>query len=452
MVFFGRTMIFYVLTPVLILTLMLGRATSSEVSFTGQVNGKEFRLAWEKDFSSPKIYITRGLKEGHPLTHQDGLWKLEMAGDHRITVRVNKVSEATHIVLREERKGKYFYFAWSELAGQSGPIFTHNVYSFEDLPRESSLESAVGQGFDFKKVMRVPYTDKFIELPVKSQKPLLTIQCEYLSKLMGTPAATRDCLAYSRMSALLSELNVTDTACASILNHSDLSFRGLWDRREDFESCLKPIAKISTACLRGHLNLGRSILRCEHKLNSTSQDVSDASEASEYLARRLEFITPAHISYTDESLNHELSVQLANERERKLVLAHCYYQYLSNSQSRADFSEAFDSCSYSESISYSQPNRDLLAAASQWLVNKVMGGANSTLPIKNLGLAGNLSLRLTPAETPAHLDLPLLGHARQSLEQHYHKYAQYLLSRGWLLRELQMTEKEKFRAPASVSK
>ncbi len=450
--FFCRTLIFYVLTPVLLFTLMLGRATSSEVSFTGQVNGKEFRLTWEKDFSSPKIYITRGLKEGYPLVQQDGLWQVELAGDHRISVRVNKLNEASHIVLREERRGKYFYFAWSELIGVSNGIFTHNLYSFDDLPRESSLESAVGQGFDFKKVMRVPHTDKFIELPVKSQKSLLAIQCEYLSKLMGTPAATRDCLAYSRMSSLLSQLSIPDHSCSNILYNNDLSFRGLWDKRDNFESCLKPITKISTACLRGHLTLGRSLLRCEHKLNSTSQNVSDTAKASEYLAQRLESITPALVAYRDESLNHELSVQLSNERERKLVLAHCYYQYLSNAQSRTDFSEAFDSCVYSESTSYSHPQRDLRAATSQWLVNKAMGGASSTLPAKNLDLAENLGLRLTPAEAPAHLDLPLLGHARQSLTGHYRRYAQYLLSRGWLLRALQAPEELGLRAPASVSK
>lgn len=449
---FCRTLLFCVLTPVLIFNLTLGHALCSEVSFIGKVNGKEFRLVWSDNFKSPRLYITRGLTKGHALTFSDGLWSVDLAGDHRLTVRVNETSEANHIVLREERKQKFFYFAWTELTGSKKEILSHAISSFDDLPRENSLESAVGEGFRFKDVMRVPYTDKYIDLPAKSKKPLLAIQCEYLSKLMGTPTAARDCLAYSRMSTLLSSVPEAASICSNILYRKDLSFRGLWNKRSEFESCLRPLASMNSACLRGHLNQGRSILRCEHSLNSSSTGVGDIDEASEFLAKKLESLGPASIHYTDSSLSRKITLQLPSAQARKLVLANCYYQYLANSGSRSELSEAFDSCTYSEEANHERPSRDLLSATSHWLLNKVTGVVSVNRPPKNSGLAQSLAARITPKNVPKHFDLPMLGHARQGLSTHYQKYAHYLLSRGWLERELQREGEVQLRAPASVSK
>ncbi len=457
MKFFCRAISFSILIPSLLMALASMNLLAGEVSFKGRLNAKEFRLAWEGSFESPKLFIARGRDDGYTFTKIDQVWRVQLAGGHSIEVRTNIIGDYNQIILREERRGKYAYFAWSESLHAPSKIFAHNLISFEDLPKENSIESAVGHGFNFRNVMWIPYTDKFIDLAKGNQKSPRYIRCEYLSKMMGTPVAQRDCLAYDRMSALMARGDISNQNCAEILIKDDLTFSGLWDRLGDFENCVRPIASFSSECLKGFLKQGRSLIRCENKLSNFSISATDALAAREYLSAKLSTYQGPSVKYYDPSLAQTYQVELRNLEFQKLSLSHCYYQFLSDSSSRAAPAEAFDSCAYSLEQSLTRPSRSLLSALSAWIVNKAFGSSHSVdESMGEGGLAYHLSERIRPTEKPQHHDLPLLGHERKDLHQHYLTYAKYLLSRGWLERELEMREREQYssglRAPASVSK
>lgn len=457
--FFCRILPFQLFIWPLFLGLLCLSVSASEVAFTGHINAKEYRLVWGSHFSNAKLYINRGREGGYPLEKQDGLWIVDLTNDHRLTFKLNEESDYTQIVVREERKGKYGYFAWSQSQQDPSQIYFHNLTTFTDLPKQDQLESAVGQGFDFKKVMRVPYTDRFVELTEKTSKSTQYLRCEYLSKLMGTPAASRDCLAFERMTKLLGQLDIAQGQCSSIVYGEDLSFSGLWERLGDFENCLRPLAAINTGCLRGFLKQGRSLLRCEHSMEVTPNEIVDVDFAKNYLMDQLATYESSSLQYEDESILKPVEVKVSSSALDKIYLSQCYYQYLANSQNRDGVEEAFNSCLYSLESSKKSPAPSMLFALSKWIINSLTNSGQS-VGFKELSrptdLAQSLAEKIRPTSKISFHDLPMPGHSMQGLSQHYWDYAHHLLGRGWLdyslKKQISSEESHYLRAPASISK
>lgn len=415
-----------------------------EIKFEGLVNDKDFTLHWSDESREPILTLERGRDSGYIFKRVDGRWVTTLPGEHNFYLNVYQNNGHTHLVLMEARREKFHFYAWSLEKGKI--VHQHDLVNIANLPVAESLDSSQGLTFDFKKVLRVPYTDKFFSFTHTDSEYL---KCLYLGKLMGEGNDEETCLRFERFAKGVSYFGAKD--CRAKLYNESLSFHKVVKKEDELVSCLNLTSTFEQSCLRNYFHSGKSLQNClvQEKLANfdevrlvTSCETGDSyCQYHNFLKRKLSAEADVHFNYDDLENNRTIKISLPLTRSFKLSLSHCYFQFLSTKETEIGSvtfaSEAYDSCRASFLERQERPTTRDKTYFAKWVVELLTGITFDDLMAEQLEHnSERLSYWLAKTFGPATSDK--------------NEYAQFLLKRGFLERSFTSRERE-WRAPASVS-
>lgn len=442
-------------------------AYSYEINFQALVNHKEFTL--ERSNLGPKLFLERGRREGYTFERVGDLWQANLTGGHTFILNEYENSGHTHLVLMEARREKHRYYAWS-VRNNGTEVKPHNLNDFTHLVASDSIDSTAGSTFEYRKVLPVPYTDKFLTF---SNLGTDYLRCHYLGKLMGRSYSEETCLKYQRMQSgltFLSAHSINNARCEKYVYNQSLSFDQVVKNERSFISCFQLTSDLERSCLISSLESEVSLLQCfSQKFTlSTKSFVSfdcDEDDVSclygDFLKSELTRQTHFELDYEDLETGLNFKLRLPFDQSAKMAVGNCYYQFLGSRPARSQLEllahEAFNSClsAYKEGQRESHFNNAYLP---KWLVESFSRHHFEIIPgqpfdKQSHSLSYWLGRTFNFKDIDSHFDLPLLGHERSSLGHHYQAYARYLLKRGYFeyLKQRQAHDQDVWRAPASVS-
>lgn len=419
-----------------------------EVKFKGLVNEKDFTLKWSGESNVPVLSLERGREGGYSFKRVNDRWQVLLPGEHAFYLNEYHNNGFTHLVLMEVRREKFHYHAWS--FNESEELHWHDLENISDLPVADSLDSSQGLTFDFKKVLRVPYTDKFFSFTHVNSEYL---KCLYLGKLVGEANDEETCLRFERFSKGLELLGKKE--CRTYLYNESLSFKKVVSNEGSILNCLNLASSLEQGCFKSYIQYGGSLQNClaQEKLTEFTQEVvalncEDGDSYCHYLSflkRKLALESELHFNYDDVENNRTLKITLPLTASIKLSLSNCYFQFLSTKELEVESAvfanEAYDSCRASYLDRQERPTSKDKTYFAKWVVELVTGATFGNLVDENV------------SQGTDKLSYWLMQTFESNVTQK-EEYAQFLLKRGFLERALKqekVVERSDWRAPASVS-